>query len=34
MAGFLNPDIYIFDVAAMDERGGLLVRHPLPVQHP
>src|SRR4029077_2933694 len=30
MAGFMNPDIFIFDVAALDERGELIVRHPLP----
>jgi SAM-dependent methyltransferase len=30
MAGFLNPDIFIFDVTALDERGELIVRHRLP----
>jgi SAM-dependent methyltransferase len=30
MAGFMNPDIFIFDVAALDERSELIVRHPLP----
>jgi SAM-dependent methyltransferase len=30
MAGFLNPDIFIFDVAALDEREEFVVRHPLP----
>lgn len=30
LAGFLNPDIYIFDAEAMDEREELIVRHPLP----
>ena len=30
LAGFMNPDIFIFDVAALDERGELVVRHPLP----
>ena len=30
MAGFLNPDIFIFDVTALDERGELVVRHRLP----
>ncbi|WP_326633461.1 class I SAM-dependent methyltransferase [Nonomuraea fuscirosea] len=30
MAGFLNPDVFIFDVTAMEERGELRVRHPLP----
>ena len=29
LAGFMNPDIYIFDVAALD-RGEFVVRHPLP----
>jgi SAM-dependent methyltransferase len=29
LAGFMNPDIFIFDVAALD-RGELVVRHPLP----
>jgi SAM-dependent methyltransferase len=29
LAGFLNPDIYIFDVGAL-ERGEFVVRHPLP----
>jgi len=30
MTGFLNPDIFIFDVTALDERGEFVVRHPLP----
>jgi SAM-dependent methyltransferase len=30
MAGFMNPDIFIFDVAALDEREEFVVRHPLP----
>ena len=30
MAGFLNPDIFIFDVAALDEREEFVVRHRLP----
>ena len=30
LTGFMNPDIFIFDVAAMDERGELVVRHRLP----
>jgi SAM-dependent methyltransferase len=30
MSGFMNPDIFIFDVAALDERGELIVRHQLP----
>lgn len=29
LAGFMNPDIFVFDDAAAD-RGELLVRHPLP----
>ena len=29
MAGFLNPDLYIFDVGAL-ERDEFVVRHPLP----
>jgi SAM-dependent methyltransferase len=29
LTGFMNPDIFVFDVAAM-ERGELVVRHPLP----
>jgi SAM-dependent methyltransferase len=29
LAGFLNPDLYIFDMAALD-RGEFVVRHPLP----
>jgi SAM-dependent methyltransferase len=29
LAGFVNPDIYLFDEAAL-ERGELVVRHPLP----
>ena len=29
LAGFMNPDIYIFDVGAL-ERDELVVRHPLP----
>jgi SAM-dependent methyltransferase len=29
LAGFMNPDIFIFDAAAL-ERGELMVRHPLP----
>jgi SAM-dependent methyltransferase len=29
LAGFLNPDLYIFDTAALD-RGEFVVRHPLP----
>jgi SAM-dependent methyltransferase len=30
LAGFLNPDLYIFDREAEDERGELVVRHSLP----
>ncbi len=30
LAGFMNPDIFIFDVTALDERGELVVRHRLP----
>lgn len=30
LAGFMNPDIYIFDREAQDERGELIVRHSLP----
>jgi SAM-dependent methyltransferase len=30
LAGFMNPDIFIFDITALDERGELVVRHPLP----
>jgi SAM-dependent methyltransferase len=30
LAGFMNPDIFIFDVAALDEREELVVRHRLP----
>jgi SAM-dependent methyltransferase len=30
MSGFLNPDIFIFDVAALDEREEFVVRHRLP----
>ena len=30
LAGFMNPDMFIFDMAALDERGELVVRHPLP----
>lgn len=29
MAGFMNPDVYIFDVGEL-EQGRLVVRHPLP----
>ena len=30
MAGFMNPDIFIFDVTALDEREEFVVRHRLP----
>jgi SAM-dependent methyltransferase len=30
LAGFMNPDIFIFDVTALDEREEYVVRHPLP----
>lgn len=30
IAGFLNPDLYIFDVEALDERAEFVVRHALP----
>jgi SAM-dependent methyltransferase len=30
MSGFMNPDIFIFDITALDERGELAVRHRLP----
>jgi SAM-dependent methyltransferase len=30
LAGFMNPDIFIFDVAALDDRGELAVRHRIP----
>jgi SAM-dependent methyltransferase len=30
LAGFMNPDIFIFDAAALDERGELVARHRLP----
>lgn len=30
LAGFLNPDLYVFDQAAEDEHGALVVRHALP----
>ena len=30
MTGFMNPDIFVFDITALDERGELIVRHPLP----
>ncbi|MEU6375210.1 methyltransferase domain-containing protein [Streptomyces sp. NPDC046909] len=30
LAGFLNPDVYLFDHEALDERGELNVVHKLP----
>lgn len=30
LAGFLNPDLYIFDADALDNRGEFVVRHALP----
>lgn len=30
LAGFMNPDIYLFDVAALDGRGEFIVRHRIP----
>lgn len=30
MAGFMNPDLYIFDIEALDRRGELVVRNPIP----
>jgi SAM-dependent methyltransferase len=30
MAGFMNPDLYIFDLEALDHRGELVVRNPIP----
>jgi len=30
LAGFLNPDLYIFDMEALDQRGEFIVRHSLP----
>ncbi|MEU3370671.1 class I SAM-dependent methyltransferase [Streptomyces sp. NPDC006711] len=30
LAGFLNPDVYLFDHEAIDERGELIVVHKLP----
>jgi SAM-dependent methyltransferase len=29
LAGFMNPDVYVFDLPALD-RGELVVRHPIP----
>jgi SAM-dependent methyltransferase len=30
LAGFMNPDVFIFDIVALDERDELVVRHPIP----
>ena len=30
LCGFLNPDVYLFDDEALDQRGELVVRHRLP----
>ena len=30
LAGFMNPDLYIFDMEAQEARGELVVRHALP----
>lgn len=30
MAGFMNPDVFIFDIPALEERDEVVVRHPLP----
>ena len=30
LAGFVNPDLFIFDIEALDTRAELLVRHQLP----
>jgi SAM-dependent methyltransferase len=30
LAGFMNPDIFIFDAAALDQRGELVARHRIP----
>jgi SAM-dependent methyltransferase len=30
LVGFLNPDVYLFDHEALDERGELIVVHKLP----
>jgi hypothetical protein len=34
IAGFMNPDEFVFDPNALDERGEFVVRYPLPyVEH-
>ena len=30
LAGFMNPDIFVFDVAALEDRNELVVRHRIP----
>jgi SAM-dependent methyltransferase len=30
LAGFMNPDLFIFDIEAMETRGELVVRHQIP----
>jgi SAM-dependent methyltransferase len=30
MCGFMNPDVYIFDVHALDQRGELVIAHSVP----
>jgi SAM-dependent methyltransferase len=30
LAGFMNPDVFIFDIEALDGRGELVVRHQIP----
>ena len=30
LAGFMNPDLFVFDMDAQDNRGELVVRHRLP----
>jgi hypothetical protein len=30
MSGFMNPDIFIFDLAALDEHEEFVVRHKIP----
>lgn len=30
MTGFMNPDVFIFDTAALDDRGEFVVRHRIP----
>ena len=30
LAGFMNPDVFLFDMEAQEQRGELVVRHPLP----